>query len=232
LNLLNCAPANDNATLSPYAVYLSHLLGARLRHQVLPEKEAITAVQRAARSSDLIILDEPEQSLAARLCWGRPGAKFAAHLQTSVLVARQPLWPLHRLLLVLRMDGGDETAVSWAKRLARASESTITILPLVPAMPAMYAPQLNGMAVLLSSQTATGQRLRQVTRQLDDAEVTAVIHVRQGEPIEQIRSEVEASLYDLVLIGAEPKTRWQRWLLGNLVSPLLSWQVHPVLVAR
>jgi nucleotide-binding universal stress UspA family protein len=208
------------------------LLGGRLRHLVLPEKDAITAVQDAARHQDLIILDEPEQSLVARLCLGLPGPKFAAHLPTSVLVARQPLWPLRRLLLILRLDDGDETAVFWTRRLAQASDATVTILPLVPALPAMYAPRPNSVQTLLSSQTAVGQQLRQISRQFNDSDVTAVLHLRQGEPVEQVRSEIEIGLYDLIVLGAEPEAKWQRWLLGNLVAPLLNWINHPVLVAK
>jgi nucleotide-binding universal stress UspA family protein len=232
LRLLSCAPNNGRATLLPYAEYLSHLLNGRLHHLVLPEHDTVTAVQRAAHRSDLVILDEPEQSFMARFCLGRPGQKFASRLPTSVLVARQPLWPLRQLLLVLRLDGCDGTAVFWAKRLAQASGAAVTVLPLVPALPAMYASRPNGVASLLTSQTGAGQQVRQMARWLNDAQVTAVIRLRQGEPGEQIRSEVEASLYDLVLLGAEPEAWWPHWLLGNLVTPLLSWINHPVLIAR
>lgn len=232
LRLLRCAPANGNPALPPYADYLSHLLNGRLNHLVLPEHDAVTAVQRAARRNDLIILDEPEQSWVNRFCLGRPGQKFAAQIPASILVARQPLWPLRRLLLVLRLDDGDETAVFWAKRLAQASGAAVTILPLAPALPAMYAPRPDGVSTLLSSQTTAGQQVRRAARQLNDAQVTAVIHLRRGEPVEQIHIEIEAGLYDLVVIGTEPKVRWQRWLLGNLVAPLLSRAVHPVLVAK
>lgn len=232
LRMLSCAPPESSASLSPYAAYLSHLLGGRLSHLVLPEKDAVTAVQRATRRSTLVVLDEPEQSFAARLWLGCPGQKYVAQLRASVLVARQPLWPLHQLLLVLRLDGRDETAVFWTQRLAQASGANVTILPLVPALPAMYAPRPNGAANLLTSKTAAGRQLRALTRQLNDAQVTAVIRLRQGEPGEQIRSEVESGQYDLVLLEAEPEAKWQRWLMSNLVTPLLSWIVHPVLVAK
>lgn len=232
LRLLSCAPVNGSATLPPYSVYLSHLLGGRLSYFALPEKDTVTAVQNAARQQDLIVLDEPEQSLVTRLCLGPPGSKFAACLPVSVLVARQPLWPLRRLLLILRLDDGDETAVFWTKRLAQASEATVTILPLVPALPALYAPRPTSVQTLLSSQTAVGQQLRQISRQFYDDNVTAMLHLRQGEPGEQIRCEIETGLYDLIVLGTEPEAKWQRWLLGNLVAPLLTWINHPVLVAK
>lgn len=232
LRLLSCGPAAGSPALLPYANYLCHLLNGRLQHLVLPGQHTVTAVARAAAHNDLIILDEPEQSLAARLCLGRPGQKLAAQAPASILVARQPLWPLRQILLVLRLDDNDETAVFWTKRLAQASGAAVTILPLVPSLPAMYAPRPDGVAALLSSQTAAGQQVRQVARQLNEAQVTAVIHLRQGEPDGQISHEIEAGLPDLVIIGAEPTIKWQRWLLGDLVSPLLSWIAHPVLVAK
>ncbi len=232
LRLLSCGPADGSPALLPYANYLCHLLNGRLQHLVLPRQHTVTAVARAAIHNDLIILDEPEQSLAARLCLSRPGQKLAAQVPASILVVRQPLWPLRQILLVLRLDDNDETAVVWTKRLAQASGAVVTILPLVPSLPAMYAPRPDGVAALLSSQTAAGQQVRQVARQLNEAQVTAVIHLRQGEPGGQINHEIEAGLHDLVVIGAESTIKWQRWLLGELVSPLLSWIAHPVLVTK
>lgn len=232
LRLLSCGPVNGSPVLRPYTTYLNNLLHGRLHHLVLPEQDAVTAVQQAARHNDLVILDEPEQTITTRLWQGRPGNKFAAHLPASVLVTRQPLWPLHHLLLILRLDAGDETAVFWTKQFAQASGAAVTILPLVPALPAMYAPQPNGVSALLSSQTTAGQQVRLAAQQLNEAQVTAVIHLRQGDPGEQIRSEVEKNLYDMVLLGAESTSHWQRWLLGSLVAPVLSWIARPVLVAR
>jgi len=55
---------------------------------------------------------------------------------------------------------------------------------------------------------------------------------RQGDPVAQIRNEVRAHVYDMSVIAAEPTSGWERWLMGEVVSPLLRWADRPVLVAR
>ncbi len=55
---------------------------------------------------------------------------------------------------------------------------------------------------------------------------------RQGDPLAHIRNEVRAYVYGLIVIAAEPTSGWERWLLGEVVAPLLRWADRPVLVAR
>jgi hypothetical protein len=38
--------------------------------------------------------------------------------------------------------------------------------------------------------------------------------------------------YDLVIFGAETHQAISRWVLGQLVNPLLSWADRPVLIAK
>mgnify|MGYP003379238539 CR=1 FL=1 len=55
---------------------------------------------------------------------------------------------------------------------------------------------------------------------------------RPGAPLEQIRREVRAGEHDLIIVGAEPYSRWRRWQTGGLIGSLLGWADRPVLVAR
>jgi hypothetical protein len=37
---------------------------------------------------------------------------------------------------------------------------------------------------------------------------------------------------DLIVIATEPTNRLRRWMVGELVNPLLSWADRPVLIAK
>ncbi|MCA9958372.1 MAG: universal stress protein [Anaerolineales bacterium] len=225
-------------SVAPYAQYLCKLLAGRLtmsaweRHQMGDLAEHLECV---ARQCDLLVFAEPEQSVLERVLAIRPGCQTAVSCPTSVLVARQPRWPLERVLLVVRADGGDETAVAWAGKLTQASGAELTILAVAPALPVMYSLSRNvqvGMDVLLAPNTHSGAQLRHIAQQLAAWDVSGLLRLHQGEPDWQIRWEVEAGDYDLVIIAAERHGRFHRLVLGELVGPLLHWIERPLLVAR
>ena len=69
-------------------------------------------------------------------------------------------------------------------------------------------------------------------QQLTQWQITASLRLRQGEPEWQLRWEIAEGDYDLIVIGADPFRRWRRWLVGDLVTPMLRWVNRPLLVAR
>jgi nucleotide-binding universal stress UspA family protein len=77
-----------------------------------------------------------------------------------------------------------------------------------------------------------GQSIYTYARRLLLQGITGDICQRQGEPNLQIQQEVREGNYDLVVIGAEPYSRLERWIFGELVGPMLHWIDRPVLVAK
>jgi nucleotide-binding universal stress UspA family protein len=94
---------------------------------------------------------------------------------------------------------------------------------------APVAPQRN---VLLAEGTQSGHRINQFLRQLDRENVDYTLSLQSGDPHTQIRQELAADEYDLVIIAAESHGRIHRLLLGELVSPLLHWLDRPILIAK
>lgn len=106
-------------------------------------------------------------------------------------------------------------------------------MPIVPPYPRLY--QRGAMMqlptdVLADHDSAT--QLAGYVRWIDGLSVEGSVSRRQGDPVAQIRNEVRAHVYDLIVIAAEPSSSWERWLMGEVVSPLLRWAERPVLVAR
>jgi nucleotide-binding universal stress UspA family protein len=222
-------------TVRAYAHYLQGLLGDQICYKPMISNEDVTRIKQAGASCDLIVFGEPEQSWLETLLIGRPVDQVVAQSSTSLLLARQPRWPIKRILLILRIDQTDEAAVCWLARLAQPRVTAVTILPIVPSLPAMYRQGSGvqpGLDVLLSPNTPSGRHLRQLAEQLKQWQIEGDLHLRQGEPDWKIRDEVANKNYDLILIGAEPHGRLYRFLLGELVGPLLSWVDRPLLIAR
>ena len=218
-----------------YARYLRGLLGGQICYEPAMSKEGAGLIRLSAANCDLIVFGEPKQSWFETLLTGQPCGQVIAQASTSFLLARQPRWPIRSILLILRIGKTDEAAVDWLSRLAQPCETAVTILPLVPSLPAMYRMGNRvqaGLDVLLSPNTPSGRHLRHIAEQLKKWQIEGDLHLRQGEPDWQIRDEVAEGNFDLILIGAEPHGRLYRFLLGELVGPLLCWVDRPLLIAQ
>ena len=223
------------AVVQEYAQYLRGLLGGRICYEPMLSKEDVARIGQASTNCDLIVFGELEQSWLETLLTGRPCKRAIAQSSASFLLARRPRWPIKTILLILRIEGTDKAAADWLARLVQPDETAVTILPLVPSLPAMYSlgnRVQTGLDALLSPNTPAGNYLRYIAQQLEQWQIEGNLHLRQGEPDRQIRDEVMEGNYDLVLIGAEPRGRFYRLLLGELVAPLLRWIDRPLLIAQ
>jgi len=218
-----------------YAQYLCDLLGGQICYEPMFSREGGGRIILSAANCDLIVFGEPKQSWLETLLTGRPCGQAIAKSSTSFLLARRPRWPIRSILLILRIEKTDEAAVDWLARLAQPGETAVTILPMVPSLPIMYRMGdriQTGLDVLLSPNTPSGQHLRHIAKQLKQWQIEGTLHLRHGEPDWQIRSEVAEGNYDMVLIGAEPHGRFFRFLVGELVTPILRWIDRPLLIAQ
>lgn len=225
---ITCIQMNATVvTLHPYTAYLAGLLGGAVTRQTWPAAPtAVLAQQLAALPpADLLVVGEPERQ--------RRGARrLVRQAPASLLLARQPRWPLERILLVVRADGRDDTAVSWAGRLAHASGAHLTLLAAVPSLPPLLAAHQRqaGLDALLTPTTTAGGQLRRLADLVLDAGAEGTLHLRQGEPDWQLRWEVDEGNPDLVVIAA-PAAGWRSRLADDPLWPLLRWIARPVLVA-
>jgi len=184
---------------------------------------------------DLLVWGEPEQSLGQQIFSGPVYPRAVERICTSLLVTRAPRWPLKRLLLIVRGDEADDAAVDWAVRLARPSQATVTVLTIVPPIPAMYnrlacIPQ--GLDALLTTDTVLGRQLRGVARRLVEWEVEGTLRLRQGIPDHEMYREVAQGDYDLLVLAGPAGAGWRRWLKGDWADLLLQWADRPVLLAK
>jgi nucleotide-binding universal stress UspA family protein len=238
--LLVCTYASPVADqVSAFALALGDLLDARVGY-FYPEtgtKDLCDALVRNVErfGYDLVAWGEPQQSLGRQLLSGPAYCQAVERIPTSFLMVRRPRLPLRRLLLIVRGKDVDSLAVDWAVRLAQPSGAAVTVLVVMPSVPAMYdgcAGMKVGLDGLLKTDTALGRQLRRVARCLVDWDVEGRLRLRQGVPDFQIQCEIEEENYDLIALATESHDRWRRWMMGDPVRSLLRWADRPVLVAK
>ena len=224
------------AQLRRYGDYLSKLLGGELR-QGLPEVDGNGNghLGSAEISRQLVVYGEPAPHVLRQLVAGRSYKRFLKQCQRSLLIVNQPKIPIDRILLVLRTEEIDRAAVEWLIRLAQPSEADVAILPVLPMIPVVHSlnfERQRDLGSLLSPISREGLLLRQFSRDLAEAHIEANLHLRQGEPIWQLKRELVAANYDLIIVGEDPVNMWSRLFHSELAALLLRCTRKPVLVAR
>jgi len=229
LRLLVCIHVNSLANeLWGYAQAIGTLLHAQVSY--LPKNKNTgpildaLAEQIPSDGYDLVLLGEPDWSLAERLLLVSKRHRTTTQTPTSLLIAQQPRWPLRKILLIIRGKESDDVAVDWTVRLARPSGAVVTILTMVPPGPAIYpgtAHMQQGVAALLAGNSALGLQMRQAAQRLADWEIESTLRLRQGPPDWLVHREVAEGDYDLIVVAARNRCRW-----------LQRADHRPVLIAR
>jgi nucleotide-binding universal stress UspA family protein len=239
LKLALCSyPDPPPKELWDYTKALGALLGARLGN-VSTAGEMNALIKKGERADcDMIILGRRRHPMVQRLL--SPSAaedSLTAQQSTfplAILVAHQPRWPLERILLVICGESADDRAVDWALRLARPSAAAITVLSVVPPVPAMYhglSRMEQSVAALLATDTTLGRQMHQAARRLAECGVNGTLRLRQGAPDQQICREVVEGNHDLIVMATTPCRWWLRELEGDPICSLLGWVDRPVLLA-
>ncbi len=222
--------------LRRYGDYLSKLLGGELR---LGFPDSNGNGNRSSRAGDLsrqlLLYGESDRGLWRQLVSGRSSRQILKRYQSSLLIVNQPRIPINHILLVLRIEEIDKVAVDWLIRLAQPAESDVAILPVMPMIPVVHnliPERQQDLASLLSPNTREGTLLRAVSGRLLEAHIEANLHLRQGDPMWQLKTELVAADYDLIVVGEDPVDMWGRWFRSDLAALLPRCTRKPILVAR
>ena len=87
---------------------------------------------------------------------------------------------------IFRAEPADEAAIAWTRIVAEAAGAAVTVLPLLPPIPALYTPNPGASLdarQLLGTCTPAAARLRQLTEQFADRHIPVVVRPGRGEPL-------------------------------------------------
>jgi hypothetical protein len=221
-------PANQD-----YINYLVRQFNARLIQVHSPgitrQGLAGIAYTPEEQTADLVIFPNlpcPAVSLAA------PERKLAQSCSSSILAIHQPRWPIRKILLVLQDNPADDCAIDWAVRTALFCQSTLSVLPVLPPAPLVYAGMQNQLLGLLDSHTRLGDHLRKVAHRLAANEIPGSIKLRNEPPDQQIFAEVEQENYDLIIVGLMIPGGLQKIACPDLALSALSLGSTPILISK
>jgi len=225
--------------INAYTKEMARLLayGVRQFHDPPGSKQPYQELSNQVKSlsPQLVIFEIPESSTLQRLFPQHKWRSLLDRLPVSLMVARNPRWPLKKVLLIIRNDETDDAAIDWSVLLARRSGASITILPILPPVPLMYSglTQMRyNLPALLTTNCPLGRKMRQLFQRLDDWGIKGTLRLRDESPDWQIRAEIAEGDYDLIIISCEPNKRWWQCVLGEFFYSLLDWAEQPVLVAK
>jgi hypothetical protein len=239
LRFLAWTPTTDiDPKLPRYSQGLAELLQADLKELGFywSDQKSFDAFVREAESilPDLIIFHIPTPPMMNRLLVDFAVNKLIDSLNASILVVKNPRWPLQKILLAIRdSEIPDDSSIDWVIRLAHRSHAAVTVLPLIPPVPQMYGSFIRyTVSSLLASSDPLGEKMRWIAQRLTTEEVGGAFRIREGPPLEQLHSEVLDSDTDLVAIKAEPQNHLWRWLVGEVVNNLFVWLDRPLLITK
>lgn len=206
-----------------------------LPSQLCPVSDEEADWRSVLNALDLEVYTPPPQSWLQRWLWGSPVQHLVKQTKRSLLILQQPRWPLTHILFIVRAEQSDWRALSWIERLAQPAETAITILPIVPPWPRFYRATPYAQPtpdILLAPNTVSGAMITTITQRLRQQHLAVTLSLTTGEPDWRIQRAVDTCNPDLIVIAAETKTRWLRWLYGELVNPLLRWVTCPLLITK
>jgi nucleotide-binding universal stress UspA family protein len=185
---------------------------------------------------DLLFLEETIKPKHGNSCLQIPEVRSVIKkYKPSVLIAREPQWPLRKILIVLGCENRDHVTLDWIMKLAIPSQAEVTILAPIPPVPRMYH-GLPGMSVeipkIINDKSALGEHLECLVGRLEAHGVNAELKVPEGDPKWVIYQEVIEEDYDLIAVTAEPDDWFKRILLRSVVDPVLGSANRPIFIAR
>ena len=225
-------------SLESYTQFLAEPLDAELVQVDIPWQGSRSFVKLNFIADqirpDMIICQFRSPPLLKRMKLDTSILKTIDQLPSSVIIPQRPKLTLSDVLLVIP-DGNTEveSAIHWAVQFARSNQSTVTVLPLLPPVPAWYGSFIkHSLQALLEENDPLGKKMRSIAQRLSEGKIYGSFKLREGEPLDQLRDELLTSDPDLIIIPSAPHSCLRDWAFGDLISPLLRWCNRPVLISK
>lgn len=230
--LMTWFPEQDEY-LKSFTGYLAQLLVATLDETfLLPAslKELCGAIH--AHQPDLLAFQASHPSRVIRRILREAADPERPQLSSFMAVPPRPIWPIKRILLVLPdSKTKSDLAVSWTEKLAGPGNISVTVLPVLPQVPLCYGSFLhNNLDAILAGTDQLGVKLRQIAKRFRGENIRGVCKLRDGDPVTQIRDEINTSQPDLIIMPYCLHPGCKTWLNADLPGMLFKTHTIPLLL--
>ncbi len=227
LQLLACLSeqANGSGEHFAYVQQVAHFLQGKLAWQTGELNSLAELTESVSSHYDLLLFNETGWHSLTRPFLQTAGS--LSRVKSSILLIREPCWPLRRLLLILRGEATDKATIEWGLKLTKHNNCQVTLLVVRPPSEAQ-----KDQFGLLKANTVSGRHIRAALHQLATRQINGVLKVSHCSPEYIVQQEVAGNAYDLIVLGSEPECRLFYWRLDSLLDPLLQWTRQSILIAK
>lgn len=191
-------------------------------------------------NADLLVLGSRGLGGLEAFVLGSVARNVAKHAGRPVLIARQPVHGLRRVILAVDESEHAIQAVEYAARLPLPAETEIVVLNVVrsyhpyPGLaPDDLADFKREVAVVSEGLHRTAQELVQkAARRLELVGKRVTLRVVEGDPAHEVLKQVDEQEADLIIAGARGRSLIQGLLVGSVADRLLKEARCSVLLVR
>lgn len=171
----------------------------------------------AARASQvcLMVLSPPA---------GQPAHEVLSRCSTPLVLVRGDFRPIRRVLVAARGYASDERVLDWLEPFVRTQAVEVVLLPLL----SLTVLELEH---LLGTDGPLKQHLDHLLLRLTGEHFSASLHMRPGDPADQIVSELSQHDYDLLVVAAESHGQFVSHVLERLQQQRVH-QGRPVFILK
>lgn len=193
-------------------------------------------VHRTAESSfDLVVIGATRKEARGLFWLSSKAYKIVKEVEPPVLIVAGRSVAIKNVLICSGGKSYIDDAVQLTGLIARGIGAPITLLHVIPELPAIYArlPKMHESTDwLLRSTTELGINLRREKETLESLGVTTEVKLRRGPVLEEILSEIREGAYDLVVTGSALSRGLRTYVLGDVSREIVNRASCAVLVVR
>ncbi len=184
---------------------------------------------------DLVVIGAVRKESRGLFWLSSKAYKIVKEVEPPVLVVAGKGAPIKRGLICSGGKSYIDHAVRLTGQIAQGLGAAITLLHVIPELPAIYArlPRMQESAEwLLRSNTELGVNLRREKETLESLRVPTGVKLRRGAVLEEILNEVREGGYDLVVTGSALSRGLRTYVLGDVSREIVNRAPCPILIVR
>jgi nucleotide-binding universal stress UspA family protein len=195
------------------------------RREAIPEAIELEA---QAEDVDVAVYGSRGRHGITSMLLGSVAARLAHDRPCSVMVVRDQLLPVKRILVGISLSPKRQATIEMAGRLAQATGAEVVVLHVMSQLPltdkAYTGPLHMTAEEAIQSQTTEGQILWETVQRLNAMGVRAHPLIRHGLVLDETIEEIQDGKYGLAVIGAHSPLKnipWSSLLMEDVAKDIL-----------
>lgn len=192
--------------------------------------------QARSKSYDLVVIGSRGRKGMVRLLFGSVAVHVTGDSPASVLVVKGRHRRIRRILVCSAAGPISEETILFAGRLAKAVESSVTLLHVMSQLPVSQKALMHDLEAtaedLIERGSREGTHLNRMLEQMAEHGLSARAVVRHGLVLDEIIAETREGCYDLLVTGSHITPGVNASLVDDLRADILLAVNRPVLVVR